>query len=261
LSSEAAVLTRRALALAPALAALISASTAAAPVMQYSWDDCSPVVPSRSFTTPTVVTQAVSVLGLDQPIESFRLIVRISGPYSGMPEAWRFSDLCTNPWFECSPPHLPPYGTCCGYMGTAPCQPIGRVAMLLAGSGCDTIPGLRVSAHYDVGIAPPLVWLIVEGTAEGSFMPDASRRYTLIRMAFDHSGSVAGDAGAGTCGHVDRPLLFEIGELSLNRVDQRGRVTWENCVLGWNAQTGNVDCPLVVPVRNRSWSQIKTLYR
>jgi hypothetical protein len=249
------MLARHSNALAFAFAALISASAAAAPVMQYSWDDCSPVIPQRSFTAPAVYTQTVSVLGLDQPIESFRLIIRVGGSY-GLPDAWRFSELCTTPLFGCSP-----YASCCGYGGTPPCQPIGRVAMLLAGSACDTIPGLQVNAHYETNPTSPWWFLVVDGTADGSFTPDSTRRYTLIRMTFDHSGSVAGDGGAGTCGGGIRPLLFEVGELSLNGVDQRGRVTWENCVLSWNGQTGPVDCPLVVPTKNGSWGQVKVHYR
>jgi hypothetical protein len=251
------MLTRRSTALAFALAAWISASAAAAPVMQYSWDDCSLLVPQRNFTAPAVYTQAVSVLGLDQPIVSFRLIIRIVGPYGGLQaDAWHFSDLCQSP-----PDYCVPFDPVCCPWGGGACQPFGRVSTLLAGTACDTIPGLQVRAHYEQGPTSP-AYLIVDGTADGSFVPDPTRRYTLIRMAFDHSGSVAGPSGAGTCGYADWALQFEIGELTLNGLDQRGRITWENCVLAWNGQPGgSYDCPLVVPVMNRTWGQIKTLYR
>jgi len=229
--------------------------------MQYSWDDCSSVVTSRSFTTPAVYTQAVSVLGLDQPIESLRLIIKISGGFSYSPDAWRFSDLCQNPPAYYCIPYAP---LCCPW-GAGACQPFGRVSTLLAESACDTIPGLRVSAHYeDQGPTAFCLFVVVDGTADGSFTPDPTQRYTLIRMAFDHASSVTGDSGEGSCGHAEWPLRFEIGDLYLNGVDQRGRVNWDSCVLAWNGYApgpGSEDCPLVVPANNRTWGQIKTIYR
>jgi hypothetical protein len=255
LSSDVAMLTNRSISLALALAALIAGSAAAAPLMRYSWDDCGPVIPRRDFIAPTVYTQTVSVLALDQPVANFRLVIRVMGPLGWLlPGAWLFGDLCTDPPYSCGP-----YALCCGSDGP-PCQPIGRVSTLFARSACDTIPGLQVSAHFEIGPTSPAL-LIVDGTADGSFTPDPARRYTLVRMAFDHSGSVAGLGGPGTCGYADWGLWFQIGELYLNGVDERGRAIWENCVLAWNTPAGPFDCPLVVPTRKHTWGQVKTLYR
>jgi len=110
-------------------------------------------------------------------------------------------------------------------------------------------------------LTPSWIYLSFSGTVSGSFAPDPSRRYTLLRIAFDHSHSVAGPGGLGTCGGAGDPMLFEIGEFTLNDVDQRGKATWENCLLAWNQPPYSPDCPLVVPVKNQTWGQIKTLYR
>ena len=106
--------------------------------------------------------------------------------------------------------------------------------------------------YEDHGPTSPFLFLIVDGTADGSFTPDPTQRYTLIRMAFDHAGSVAGSSGAGSCGYAEWPLLFEIGDLHLSGVDQRSRVNWDSCILAWNGQAPDpdcVDCPLVVPAK------------
>lgn len=234
--------------IAPALALVvwISASASAGPLLRYSWDDCDPVVPRQDFTTATTYTQTVSALALEEPVHDFNLLIRASTT-GYLPPAWLFADLCENVYYSCYP---------------GSCQPTGRASTLLAGTACDTIPGLQISAHYLFPFYGPFnVYLVVVGTADGSFVPDPGRRYTLIRIAFDHALSVAGSGAPGTCGGADDPLQFEIGESQLNGVDQRGVATWENCLLTWNREWISPQCPLIVPVRNRTWGQIKTLYR
>jgi hypothetical protein len=235
---------RHATLLALSLAVLASTSTAAAPVLRYSWDNCDPLIPRRDFAAPALYSQTISALGLEGPVEHFTLLIGLKtyGYHPMSYPAWQFQDLWPS-CFEC-------------------CQPTGRVSTLLEGTTCDTIPGLHVSAIYRLNPAPPLAWLWIEGVATGSFTPDPTRRYTLARIAFDHSGSGVGfGAPAGTCGAAEMPLLFEIGEFELNGVDQRPLATWENCLLTWNWSWSAANCPLVVPVRNRTWGQIKTLYR
>jgi hypothetical protein len=201
-------------------------------------------VPAADFTTPTVYTQTVSALGLEEPLHTFRLIIVISIGGSPIPPAWMF-DLCT---INCP---------------TRPCQPPGRVSTLLAGTACDTIPGLQVNARLDFGpiTGPFFVSLVVSGTADGSFKPDPGRRYTLIRIAFDHAQSVAGPGGPSTCGGATDPFSFETAEFYWNGVEQPAQVVWDNCTLTWNSSVAFTKCPLVTPVRNRTWGQIKTLYR
>ena len=225
-----------------ALAALLSGPASAEPLMRFSWNDCTPVVTRRDFTGPGVYTQTLSAQGLDAPITGFTLLMRIGS--GGLPNAWAFTDLCTG--FYCS--------------GSL-CQPAGRVSTLLAGTACDTIPSLHVSASYQFLLTPPWNYISFTGTADGSFTPIPAQRYTLLRIAFDHASSVAGPGGPGTCGGAADPLAFEIGEFTLNGVDQRGRATWENCLLTWNQPWNSPNCPLVVPALSRTWGQIKTLYR
>jgi hypothetical protein len=218
----------------------ISTCAVAAPLMQYSWDDCTPVVARKDFAGPGVYTQAVSALGLDQPIQNFSLVIGfLSDP---IPPAWFFSDLC-------------------GFFCATACQPAGRVSLLQGGTACDTLPGFTMTAQYWVNLTPGLSGITITGTRTGSFTPDPNKRYTLARMAFNHSGSVAGAGGSGTCGGADQPLRFRIGDLYLNGVDQRGHATWENCIAAWNSDPDFTDCPLVVPVKNRTWGQIKSFYR
>jgi len=225
------------------LSALCSATVSAAPVIRYSWDDCDPLVVSRDFTGPAVYTQTLSIVGLDAPVHDLSLIVGFL--FNEIPPAWRFADLCGGS-----------YG--CGFQ---PCQPSGRVSTLLGGTACDTIPGLQLNASFWFGITPPISGLRIDGVGGGSFTPDPAVRYTLIRIAFDHSGSVAGPGGPGTCGGADQPLLFMIGSLTLNGVDQHDLVTWDNCMLTWNTPSYPHDCPLIVPVKNLTWGRIKALYR
>lgn len=236
---------RRTILLALVFIALASPSALAAPTFRYSWDDCDPVVPRRDFATPAVYTQTISAVGLEGPVEHISLVFGLKtspdfpAPFSY--PAWQFQDLYPSPEW---------------------CQPIGRVSTLLGGTSCDTIPGLQLSAFYLADVAPPLLWLRIEGTVTGSFTPDPARRYTLVRIAFDHSGSRTGwDAPAGTCGAAEKSVQFEMGEFVLNGVDQRPLANWENCLLTWNSPWSAANCPLVVPVQNRTWGQVKALYR
>ncbi len=234
---------RRWVAIALASAAWASTCAAAGPLMRYSWDDCQPVVPSKYFTIPGTYTQTVSAMGLEGPVQDLTLVIGFQ--FQSIPSAWQFADLCQP--FNC--PFFPP------------CQSPGRISMLLGGSACDTLPGLALSASYWFKLTPPISGITITGSGAGAFTPDPMRRYTLVRFAFDHSHSVAGAGGSGTCGGADQPLSFLIGDLFLNGVDQRARATWENCVVTWNSPAFQGDCPLVVPVRNRTWGQIKSFYR
>jgi hypothetical protein len=230
---------RRSILISLAFAALHSASASAAPTLRYSWDDCGAVVPRRDFTGPAVYTQTVSVIGLDAPIDNFTLVIGFGS--QSIPAAWAFHDLL---------PFFPPS-----------CQPDGRVSMLLGGTSCDTLPGMQASGHYSASVAPDRFFLTIDGGGAGSFTPNPSQRYTLVRIAFNHANSVAGAGTPGSCGGADQPLQFAIGDLYLNGVDQRGRADWENCLLTWNTAWYAPDCPLYVPVKNRTWGQIKSMYR
>ena len=231
---------RRSTLISLAFAALYSASASAAPTLRYSWDDCGAVVPRRDFTGPAVYTQTVSVVGLEGPVDHFSLVIGFGS--QSIPTAWQFSDL--------QPPFFPPL-----------CQPIGRVSMLLGGTSCDTLPGMQLSGHYWFNLIPGLSGITIDGAGAGAFTPNPSQRYTLVRIAFNHANSVAGAGAPGSCGGADQPLQFAIGDLYLNGVDQRGIADWENCLLTWNTAWSSPPCPLFVPVKNRTWGQIKSLYR
>jgi hypothetical protein len=231
---------RHAIPLALACTVCISTCAAAVPLMKYSWDDCNTLTARKDFAGPAVYTQTISGIGLNQPINDFELVIGFL--FDEIPPAWMFSDLCS---FGC------PFN----------CQPAGRVSLLLGGTACDTLPGFTLSAHYWFKLTPGLTGLTITGTASGPFTPDPAKRYTLARIAFDHASSVSGPGGPGTCGGAQQPFRFRIGDFYLNGADQRGHVTWENCIAAWNSDPDFADCPLIVPVKNRTWGQIKSFYR
>ena len=210
---------------------ILFASTAhATPSLRYSWDDCNPLVLDREFTGPGHYVQTLSVTGLTQPLTLFKVTVMI-GP--SWPDAWRFDS----------------FG----------CQGSSRLTVTTTAAGCDTVPGLAVTVQMHAGVTEGR-FIDISGVAPAGRAPDASARYVLARLDFDHSASVAGSsAPPGNCAGADFLFCFGIEYASLNGGAEDPVL--ENGMLTWNVPATPGLCPFRVPTRAATWGRLKAIYR
>jgi len=218
------------------LAALLLLTTCAraVPSIRYSWDACDPVVLDHEFVGPGHYVQTLSVTGLVLPFTSFEAHIAI-GP--GLLSAWAF------------------------YNGA--CQGAGRMTVSTAAGGCQTIPGLLVTANVVPGLTDPTAHLYVTASVPAGFTPDPTARYTLLRIDFDHTATTTGSLDPpGHCGSGDLPYCFGIESMAINAHSLPGRdFDVENGVLTWNLASTPGQCPFRVAVRPSTWGRLKSIYR
>ena len=206
------------------------------PTLRLSWDDCGPLGVSKDFAGPASYSQTIYVEGLQQPLSSFSFTI---GMGVGAPDAWQFySD---------------------GFPG---CQGIGRVAVTAAAGGCSSIPGVTYDLHMFPGLTDPHVYLWVNAHVTPSFTPDPGARYALAHLVYDHTHSVAGPSGAGTCGEADQLACFGIVGTTINSGSFPGTdFVWTNDMITWQQPGHSGICPYAVPANPTTWGRIKVLYR
>jgi hypothetical protein len=234
---------RRALSavLLPALGvtSLLIVPAHAMPIARVSWDDCDPVVTNKSWSGPGTYVQVVSAVGLAPGLQA----VGLGFVMGGLTDAWWFSD----DQFD--------HG----------CHPPADLAMSSTGTGCAAAPVTQFTFEPYLGLTNPFVGgYSVFVYFDANFAPDPAVRYTLVRLAFDHSNSVAGPSTPGHCGSADVPKCFALVGSYYSGLPNPTGLVFDSDYLTWqdfNDSHGERPCPLAVPARATTWGQIKGMYR
>jgi hypothetical protein len=231
---------------AAALAALVfsSAPASAIPSIRLSWDQCDPLIVNRAWTGPGTYAVQVSGIGFAETYSS--LYVGFSFfPHRVVP-AWDFSTV--------------DYWT-----GLPGCQGPARMAILNAGGGCPILPGqVDAQGMYEGGLTNPFAptGLLAGLNFTGGVVPDPAQRYGLLRFVFDHTNSVAGPSGAGTCGYVEEPMCMHLTYSGLsNAAHQNVFVALEQEYLSWQDPANALGCPGASPAQPKTWGALKATYR
>lgn len=195
-----------------------------------SWDTCSPQVVERDFTGPatySIVLSATQVplvnVGHDSEIH-----IR-----PAVPDAWRFD--------------------------AGECQTdAGLNAQVVSQKGCPAMLGNNALKIVNYSIDGDGSASLRLATVYDDFNADPATRYTLWRIDFDHSSSIAGhDTDDSTCDGADQFLYFKASmslillksgtALNLTPESGDGAVTWNYAG--------------AVPTSSRTWGRLKGMYR
>lgn len=147
-----------------------------------SWGTCSPQVANQAFSGPGLYTLVLSASGVSISNYGHDSTVHIQ---PAVPDAWRFD--------------------------AAGCQTDNRLNLQVASvDSCPAMKGTNSLVITDYS-------LDLDGSAElrlsivyDDLITVANQRYILWKIGFDHSNSVTGSSGPGTCGGADRQLNFGV---------------------------------------------------
>ncbi|MGH7725735.1 MAG: hypothetical protein ACREOU_09935 [Candidatus Eiseniibacteriota bacterium] len=145
------------------------------------------------------------------------------------------------------------------------CQPQARLAISSTGTACEAAPVIEFYYARQIWLTQPhRGGFEIQASFEEDFVPDSDLRYTVARLAFDHSHSVVGPSppGSGNCGRVEQPACFGavsrylIGSTELPLPHDSDFLTWQD----YN-EVRFTPCPAAVPAQAKTWGQIKSQYR
>jgi hypothetical protein len=198
------------------------------PSLRLSWDDCDPWVGDKLFAGAGTYQMVLSTANVTGDYAATDNTIRVD---PNVPDAWRFDDT------GCQA-NLATFST----SGTKTCPAFQGIGPL------------GITAYtYDPGSKTASIRL---ANSFNTFTADPATRYTLWRLSFDHSNSVAGAGGGGACGGADKSeefivvsseFLLASGDLVHPLASPEQRITWN----------GNPP----VPTRTVTWSSVKGMYR
>jgi hypothetical protein len=213
----------------------------AVPTGRLSWDDCDPVVTNKNWSGPGTYVIVISARGLTTQTSAIGLSIDTGATA----DAWEFADEYSG--FHCQPP--------------------SRLAISSTGTACEAAPVLEFFYARQIWITQPhRGGFVLEAYFDTGFATDPDVRYTVARLAFDHSHSVVGEAapGSGDCGQVEVPVCFAansphylIGRTEFPLPLDSEYLTWQD----FNASHPDRPCPAAVPAQAKTWGQIKSQYR
>jgi streptogramin lyase len=199
--------------------------------VRLSWNSCDPQRSDTSFSAAGPYTLVVSAVGIggSNNAHDTRLVI---GPT--VPDAWRFD--------------------------AGGCQPDGRLQMLpdAFAPECPALVGLGPLAITDFSYDPDLHLANVRlAIAYDQMDAVLQQRYTLWKIVFDHTSSLAGaDGNPATCDHAGSPVNMEATTqvvLSTGAYQNLQRDPGDK-IATWNGGVG-------VPTRPTTWGRLKALYR
>ena len=230
-----------------AIPLLLLATTAhAIPALRLTWDECDVITLDKSWSGPGPYTLVVSGVGF-------------SGAYSDLGLVFAFSPHRVAPAWDVS---------LFDYWGGTPCQGPSRLSVNASGGSCPAYPATNRSAFmWEGSITQPGQSVIEAHVAlDPAFNATDSQRYLLAKIVFDHTNSVVGTGGPGTCGEVDAAMCFNIvgGNLLLvgGTKAESTPFTFERSYVTWQDPTNASLCPGgAVPAQAKTWGAIRAQYR
>jgi hypothetical protein len=214
-----------------------------------SWGTCDPQVPNANFTTQSTYLMVYSIFGSPDGNVGTDSQVRIrhlnepGGAQAGTPDSWRFDDTGCQTGSQLLLNNNGLSKVCPAYKGTNPLT-ITQYAQDVDGSSF-----LRLAITYD------------------NFQPNASLRYTVWQIPFNHAFSVAGPSApdGSNCGGAELCENFSFdfaGVLGLDGI-QHNIPDCDADVAGTPAgteATWNGGCSAPVATAPVTWGKLKGLY-
>ncbi len=226
---------------------------AAAGTVDLSWDSCAPIVANRNSTVGEPLALYASVIGHDQAHRGYQVWLVLGSAMGTTPDAWQFEEGGCHGLGSVTIDHVTPAGirACPSFQGNSQSLQIKTFDANAHLTGPEFGSGLR---RIILANAYPTA---VSGVT-------SAQRYFLMRVLFDHMGSVAGSGNPGaTCGGYETPMCFLMVERKLTWLDSNG-VEFP-FVIGQSSVTFNDALNATAcsggRVVNRTWGAIKGQYR
>ena len=235
--------------------AFASSTQAADGLVDFSWNNCTPVVQDVTSSTPGIFGLFVSVIGMDVPQQGYETTFIYGDASGGVPDAWAFDP--------------------------AGCQGSGAVALAWIAPNavkltCPSFQGLLASVQVSaVDKVPPsdqgtgYLGTNMRVTLLNTYPPGistvlAATRYFLMKVSFDHSISVQGATTPGAdCGNWANPICFKMTRANYLDMANLEHPFGRNVAPGaplFVTFNGNSACG-AVPNRPVTWGAIKNQYR
>jgi hypothetical protein len=222
---------------------LLFSDALAMPALRLTWDDCNAVALDQSWSGPGPYTLVVSGVGF-------------AGPYSHLSLVFAFTPQRVAPAWDMST---------FDYWGGTPCQGPTRLVATVGGGSCPAYPATSRTAEMGEGslTQPGQTILQVQLALDPFFGALQSQRYEFVKLVFDHTNSVTGPGGAGTCGFADAPMCVNIAFATLNLAGgESTSYTYERSYVTWQDPTNSRNCPGgATPAQAKTWGAIKDQYR
>ena len=241
---------KRALALAIAIASVAWTPLAHATIIDLSWGgNCSPIVTSHDPSGAEPIRFVVSATGQGAPHKAYEFWIAISRPGDGLPDAWRFD--------------------------AEGCQGRERIdiahARVIDSKSCPNFQGANESIQIKnfqwapefLGFPQPTAVAVMANTyPAGVTTTNPSTRSLLGSVLFDHTNSVAGVGEPGvSCGGYEESVCFRLIGSRCNWLTLDG--TEVPFVFGqwWLTFRNENECLSAVPAQNATWGLLKSRYR
>jgi len=232
-----------------ALLLLVAPPLAAGARAQYlhlGWDECGPgaaIDQAFACDSNAGVSEIVASFTLPRPFPRFTgawFLVGVCFPNVDTPDWWRLNRPDDCRWGSLTASFDAP---------TEGCVDLGAPAGAGSGIGVGVGQGLN-----------GFLFVVARSVADTANAPDlaAGQRYFLARIRIDRAKS----AGDGACAGCSQPAVVELRWLQLSSGTGIGEGisdAYEPAIVRWQGATDW--CSTVVPTRNRTWGQVKTLYR
>jgi len=208
-----------------------------------TWESCPDASPvsDQAFDGPHAYVLSVGLTGSGRTITSYELDLAVVSFYVNcargtFPPAWEFE----------------PGG----------CNQDGMSIATLGEPGCDAVSagGGVTFATYDVhpGFSGARRVRVGVGLAAPVTL-DPAKIYRLAKITFDHSQSVTGLSGVGTCGQADDPMCIHLERATFTESGSEGQ--WPaGGFVDWVGQVSGGAC-LCDPAKPATWGDLKARYR
>ncbi len=242
----------------------------AEPLVDLSWDTCSPIVSAKEpVPGQPLSTLYCTISGMDQPHTGYQINLWFAAEMpcrtaTSTPDAWRF-DLggCQGPSF-----------------GVIRTTTTSKTCPMLAGPLTPfAITDLRYSPDDSMTPSGAMRARVAVSYLDGVRTPDPAVRYQLFRIEMDHTYAVTGAGTPGeTCGGFESPMCFALwsgtdtvmGECygffartASSYLDAQGSEQFLRIGQGYasfGVGSGPFGCFEVTPARSTTWGAIKSQY-
>ena len=232
--------------------AFAGSSYAANGVVNFSWDNCAPVVQDKTTATPGNYAWYISELGNDTFHTGHQVRVIYANSTQTVPDAWRFdpSGCQTSPFVVLD--HTAPAAvskTCPSFSGIA-----GAVA----------VKDLNFTDVNDPYATSTMRVVIASGYAAGANAV-ATTRYFLGSATFNLGAAVVGPGdGVTTCGGFEQPICFKLTTATYYDGTLLQEINFDRPVAPGDPLFITFNGPSAcgaVPTRPSTWGTIKGQYR